>query len=132
MPRGIPKTALDNLRDQGAKMLDSLQREINAKEKELAGLKAEADRWRRALGSGPSKSPAKAPAKKGKQRRRKRISWNVALDALPATFTAEMVQAATGKPREQVYAAVSRWNKAKLIKRDKDGYQKVNSALAKG
>ena len=131
MPRGIRRTALENLRNQGAKMLDSLQREISTKEKELAGLKAEADRWKRALTSKSASSPAKAPAKKVQRRRRKRINWNVALEGLPATFTANMVEEATGKPREQVYAAVSRWGKAKLIKRGKDGYQKVAAAPAK-
>ena len=51
MPRGVKRSSLDTLKQQGVKIFASLQREIDAKEKDLAGLKAEAERWRSALGA---------------------------------------------------------------------------------
>ena len=43
MPRGVKKSNLDTLKQHGEKILAALQVEINRKEKELAGLKAEPD-----------------------------------------------------------------------------------------
>jgi len=128
MPRGVPRTTLDNLKSQGARILDALQREISTRERELAELKAEADRWQSVLNTTQYANTDNVPAKKGRRRRR-RIDWNATLEALPATFSAKTIEEVTGKPREQVYAAVSRWSKANKVKRGRDGYQKVGASL---
>ncbi len=130
MPRGVKKSALDTLKQQGVKIFASLQREIEAKEKDLAGLKAEADRWRSALGASARADGSRTPAKKGRRAKGKRVDWNATFLSLPATFSAKMVAEKTGKPMEQVYAAVSRWGKEKKVKRGKDGYQKASAGSA--
>ena len=130
MPRGVKKSSLDTLKQQGVKIFASLQREIDAKEKDLAGLKAEADRWRSALGASGGAGGSGAPAKRGRRAKGKRVDWNATYLALPAIFSAKMVAETTGKPMEQVYAAVSRWGKEKKVKRGKDGYQKISAGSA--
>ena len=128
MPRGVKKSTLDTLKQQGVKILASLQREIDAKEKVLAGLKAESDRWRSALGA--SGRGSGVPAKKRRRAKGKRVDWSATLLSLPATFSAKMVAETTGKPMEQVYAAVSRWGKEKKVKSGKDGYRKISAGSA--
>ena len=130
MPRGVKKSTLDTLKQQGVKILASLQREIDAKEKDLAGLKAEADRWRGALGASARADRGGTPAKKVRRVKGKRVDWNATFSSLPAVFSAKMVAEMTGKPMEQVYAAVSRWGKEKKVKRGKDGYQKASAGGA--
>ena len=130
MPRGVKKSTLDTLKQQGVKILASLQREIDAKEKDLSGLKAEADRWRSVLGASGRADGSGAPAKKVRRAKGKRVDWNATYLSLPAVFSAKMVAEMTGKPMEQVYAAVSRWGKEKKVKRGKDGYQKASAGSA--
>jgi len=76
MPRGVKKSTLDTLKQQGVKILASLQHEIDAKEKSLAGLKAEADRWRSALGASGRAGGGGVPAKKRRRAKGKRVDWN--------------------------------------------------------
>ena len=130
MPRGVKKSTLDTLKQQGVKILASLQREIDAKEKVLAGLKAESDRWRSALGASGRGSGSGVPAKKRRRAKGKRVDWSATFLSLPATFSAKMVAETTGKPMEQVYAAVSRWGKEKKVKSGKDGYRKISAGSA--
>ena len=126
MPRGVRKSTLDTLKQQGIRILAALQREIATKEKELSSLKAEADRWRTAIGA--SRRPSSNTAvKKGRRGKGKRVDWNATYAALPATFSAKMVAELTDKPMEQIYAAVSRWSKEKKVKKGKDGYQKIKA-----
>ncbi len=116
------------LRRQATKALASLQGEIAKREKELEELKAEAARWESALGKETKKA---APSLRSRRpQAAKRLDWNAILKELPTTFTAKDLAQRAGKPVNRIYSPLSRWLKAKNVRRKKDGYQKVAGAAS--
>jgi hypothetical protein len=113
------------LRRQTTKALASLQKKIAQREKELEELKAEAARWESALGK-EAKAASSLPSRRSQAA--KRLDWNAILKGLPATFTAKDLAQRAGKPVNRAYAPLSRWLKAKKVRKRKDGYQKVSGA----
>jgi hypothetical protein len=116
------------LRRQATKAVASLQKEIAQREKELEELKAEAARWESALGKEAKKAAPSLPSRPPQAA--KRLDWNAILKGLPTTFTAKDLAQRAGKPVNRTYAPLSRWLKAKKVKRGKDGYQKVAGAVS--
>jgi hypothetical protein len=116
---------ITTLRRQATKALASLQKEIARRERELEKFKTEAARWESALGKEtketvPSHRPQAA----------KRLDWNTILKGLPTTFTAKDLAQRAGKPVNRAYGPLSRWLKAKKVRKRKDGYQKVAGAAS--
>ena len=113
------------LRQQAAKALAALEKEIAKQEQALAGLKAEAARWKSLLGGQSKGASAAAPRRARKPKRQ--VNWSAVLAGLPRTFTAREVANKAGKPIAQVYVRVGRWMKDKKVRKGKDGYQKVSA-----
>ena len=123
------------LQTQSRRVYGALQGEIERMQSQLDGMRAEANRWRAALG-GPSprgaaaattsgaKTPKKrAAAKRKPARRGPAIDWDGVLKKLPKTFTSEQLAKATPKlasnPKARVMA-LARWSRAKAIKKIAD------------
>lgn len=130
MPRSaVSRTALTTLKKQATRVLASLRREIGQREKDLALLKQEAQRWQNAVSGRPA---ARNGAVLGRgERVRSRLDWKAVLSELPDTFTPKDVAQKTGKPMEQVYAGLSRWAKDKKVRKGKSGYQKMPASSAR-
>jgi hypothetical protein len=119
---------ITNLRRQTTKALASLQKEITQREKELEELKAEAARWESALGKEAEKAAPSLPSRQPQAA--KRLDWNAVLKELPTTFTAKDLAQRAGKPVNRTYGPLSRWLKAKKVRKRKDGYQKAAGAAS--
>jgi hypothetical protein len=120
-------------RQQFQAMLDSIRREIAARESELSELKAQYDRVAGVLGGGAraaQPAPAAAP-RRGRRRRAKALDWKEVYASLPARFTLETLSrhpSAGKRSKPHLYAIISRWKKEKRIAKDAaGGYRKVEA-----
>jgi hypothetical protein len=130
MPRKATRRSsiLITLKQQTNKALISLQKEIAKREAELETLRAEAARWQDVLGHQSDSVRVSSASSRARARKRPRLDWDTVLTGLPAMFTAQEVEDKTGKPRDQVYAGVSRWIKDKKVRKGKKGYRKISAA----
>ena len=129
--RAIRLPVLASFQREATKALAALQQEITVREKKLATLKAEAARWQSVLQASATGDGAAAvtPSRvRPSKRKRSRLDWSMIFKELPARFTSKDLVQKSGKSPAQVYVYVSRWMKAKKVKRVKDGYQKVAAA----
>lgn len=132
--RATPREGgLGAYRQQFQAMLDSIRREIAARESELSELKAQYERVAGALGGGPRAarpSPAAAP-RRGRRRRAKALDWKQVYASLPARFSLETLSrhpSAGKRSKPHLYAIISRWKKEKKIAKDAaGGYRKVDA-----
>jgi hypothetical protein len=113
-------------------MLDSIRREIAARESELSELKAQYEKVAGVLGGAPASRPASAPAPRGGRRRRaKALDWKRVYASLPSHFTLETLTrhpSAGKRSKPHLYAIISRWKKEKRIAKDSGGgYRKVEA-----
>jgi hypothetical protein len=126
MPQNIaPGSLLTALKQQTAKALAPLLKEIARREQELAVLKGEAARWKSVVRGQAKTTNAAVAARRAPGAKKRRLDWSAILADLPTKFTAKDVAEKTGKPMEQVYAGVARWVKDKKAKKGKGGYQKA-------
>ncbi|MFB3816044.1 MAG: hypothetical protein ACE147_00150 [Candidatus Methylomirabilales bacterium] len=120
-------------RQQFQAMLDSIRREIAARESELSELKAQYDRVAGVLGGGAQASrPASAAApRRGRRRRAKALDWKQVYASLPARFDLDTLSrhpSAGKRSKPHLYAIISRWKKEKKIAKDAaGGYRKVEA-----
>ena len=117
---------LAGLQREATKALAALRQEITQRERELSALKTEAARWQSVMRGparrvGPAVTPPRVPPPK-----RPRLDWSAILKDLPPRFTTKDVAQKAGKPLGHVYVYVSRWMKAKKVRKVKEGYQKVS------
>lgn len=63
------------------------------------------------------------------EKRRRRVDWKKLYEDLPLRFSATILVERSGKPVEQVYAAVSRWKGEGLISKTDDGYRKIDPSI---
>jgi hypothetical protein len=131
MPRGKRSgggSALEQVKRQARALLVTLNAEIRNKEIELKQLKDEAVTLGRLSGSPQTAArptvraaAASAPAS---ARRGKRINWNAILQQLPKQFKAadiRQVNIVKGKRPSELFAAITRWIEAGLVKRKTRG-----------
>lgn len=95
----------------------------NAEERLLSLLRSEAE----AVGLFPDDSTFPDVGTSEKQRRR--VDWKKLYEDLPIHFSATILVERSGKPIEQVYAAVSRWKGEGLISKTDDGYRKIDPSI---
>ena len=118
------------VRRQAGRVLATMSREIQRRENELQHLMRQAEGWRAAIGGEGNSSSVRAPrvrrkggvsrpiAKRG--RPRARVSWDQVLASVPTRFgVADVLKhpGARAKGKPQVYAALSRWQANKKVRR---------------
>ena len=116
--------------------INQVERDINRRTSELASLKTQLSKLQgvqsllegnRARGRGKPR-PARRKARTARRRTRV-IDWNSVLKALPATFSLDNLaknSAVIRKPRAYLRQMLSRWVKARKVKRTGRGeYQKA-------
>lgn len=120
---------LEGMWEQVRQARAALKREIDKKERELATLRRQHQRAGRLL-----QAPAKTGRRRGARvgRRAPRTRWQKILKSLPRSFTAETLASSrrlAKRPKAQLYAAITRWKKAGLVKTiGKGRYERVEKA----
>lgn len=122
MPAGTQASPYDRLRSEAVKALQGIQREIRRRETELSELRQQEQKIQSVMGR-----PAKEAVPKGGPR--SRIDWRAVLSRLPKQFTAadvRKVRGLAGKHSREIFAGITRWIDAKLVKRKERGvYERV-------
>lgn len=106
-------SSFSQLQRQARQALADLRKEIRTREAELRRLEDQALRLGRLVGGG---FPAAANGTKGASR----IDWRVVLSKLPKQFKAANIRSERSlrhKPSAQIFAAITRWIDAGLVKR---------------
>jgi hypothetical protein len=110
------------IREQAVRALRQIRAEIRAREGELDQLRRQEQQVSGLLG--PVRGAAREPAAG------RRINWMIVLEELPKEFTASDVRKVRGigeKPSGEIFGAITRWTKAKMIKRKERGvYQRLS------
>ena len=138
MPRGKRSrgsSAFEQVQRQARALLITLRGEIRSKEAELKQLKEEEGTLNR-LGGGPkiavrgmaTRSVAN-PAAHVPARRGRRINWSGVLQQLPKQFKAADIRSVNlvkGKRPSELFAAITRWIEAGMVKRKTRGvYERI-------
>ena|SRR5215469_399637 len=112
----------DRLMNQAHLTLQEVQRRIQSRETELTTLHQQEQKLQSFIGQ-----RAKESAPDGGSRGR--IDWRAVLSKLPKQFTAADVKKVRGlaqKKSSEVFAAITRWIDAKLVKRKERGvYERI-------
>jgi hypothetical protein len=115
-------SAYERLQDQAQATLQKIQRGIQSRESELAELRQQEQKLQSFIG-GAAKEAASDGGSRG------RIDWRAVLSKLPKQFTAADVRKVRGlaeKKSSEIFAAVTRWIEAKVVKRkDRGVYERV-------
>ena len=115
-------SAYERLRNQARLTLQQIQSEIRSRETELAELRQQEQGLQSFMGR-----PMKEAAPEGGSRGR--IDWRAMLSKLPKQFTASDVRKVRGladKRSSEIFAAITRWIDAKLVKRkDRGVYERI-------
>jgi hypothetical protein len=124
MPRSYRSDFREFQRRARAALTD-LRREISSRETELRKLRDEEMRLATLTGRAVSPTPsARLPAGSG------RVNWRQVLIKLPKEFgTSDLrkVEALSSKRPSEIYAGISRWTDAGLVKRKERGvYQRLS------
>ncbi len=105
-----------HIRQQAQKLLMNLRREMRDREAELRHMREEAESLGMLAGQA-------APARGGR-RGGGRINWRTVLEQVPKQFKAADVRAVRGlkeKRPSEIFAAITRWIEAGLVKRKARG-----------
>lgn len=129
MPRKSNATAAASafrqVQQQARTLLVNLRKEIRSTEIELHRLKEEESRLSLLVGGTPAAPRQAAPS----GARGGRIDWRAVLDQLPKQFKASDVRSVRGlknKRPSEIFAAITRWINAGLVKRKTRGmYEKA-------
>lgn len=123
MPRmknaGSAASAVRQFQQQARSVLNRLRRDIRGKEAELARLKAEEESLSRIAGGRMAPRGPRA-ARAGSRTGGRRINWRAVLNQLPKQFKARNIRDVRGlkdKRPSEIFAAVTRWIEAGLVKR---------------
>jgi len=123
--------AIRQFRRQAGSVLAKLRKDIRAKEMELVGLKREEAALSQIAGRAiaGSAAVARAPRAAGGGGGGGRINWRNVLGQLPKQFKASNVRQVRGlkdKRPSEIFAAITRWIEAGLVKRKTRGlYEKA-------
>jgi hypothetical protein len=122
-------SAFNELQQQAHVLLAILRKEIRAKEEELKRLKD--DETRLGLVTGKVSTGAAAPAAERSERTGGgRINWRTVLEQLPKQFNASDIRGIRGlkdKRPSEIFAAVTRWIEAGMVKRkDRGVYERAS------
>lgn len=127
MPRmkgsGTTASAFRQVQQQARAVLNKLRSDIRGKEAELARLKAEEESLSRLAGqmAAPATRAARAPRRAARGAGGgKRVNWRTVLDQLPKQFKASDIRQVRGlkeKRPSEIFAAITRWIEAGLVKR---------------
>ena len=123
--------AIRQFRRQAGSVLAKLRKDIRAKEMELVGLKREEAALSQIAGraSAGGAAVARAPRATGGGGGGGRINWRNVLGQLPKQFKASNVRQVRGlkdKRPSEIFAAITRWIEAGLVKRKTRGlYEKA-------
>jgi hypothetical protein len=119
-------SAFNELQQQAQALLAILRKEISAKEAELKRLKDDESR----LGVVTGRVSAAAPAAERSERTGGRINWKTVLEQLPKQFNASDIRGIRGlkdKRPSEIFAAVTRWIEAGMVKRkDRGVYERAS------
>jgi hypothetical protein len=126
MARGLSTQTgshLRQLQQRVSRLSQNLQREIRATEADLQSLRDEEAELARLVG-GTVLVRGAVPSRAGR-----RINWRAVLERLPNEFNASQVRSVPGlpnKPSSEIFAGITRWIEAGLVKRRSRGvYQRV-------
>jgi hypothetical protein len=122
-------SAFSELQQQAQALLVILRKEIRAREEELKRLKD--DESRLGLVTGKVSAEAAAPAAERSERTGGgRINWKTVLEQLPKQFNASDIRGIRGlkdKRPSEIFAAVTRWIEAGMVKRkDRGVYERAS------
>lgn len=123
--------AIRQFRRQAGSVLAKLRKDIRAKEMELVGLKREEAALSQIAGRATAGGAAvvRAPRAAGGGGGGGRINWRNVLGQLPKQFKASNVRQVRGlkdKRPSEIFAAITRWIEAGLVKRKTRGlYEKA-------
>jgi len=121
-------SAFSELQQQAQALLVILRKEIRAKEEELKRLKD--DETRLGLVTGKVSAEVAAPAAERSERTGGRINWKTILEQLPKQFNASDIRGIRGlkdKRPSEIFAAVTRWIEAGMVKRkDRGVYERAS------
>ena len=136
MPRGTAtqvSSALRQVQGKARQVLKSLAQEIRAKESELRRLRD--DEVKLAAFAGQQSAPASRSERGASGKGAGRINWQAVLEKLPKQFKASHIRAVPmtkDKRPSEVFAAITRWIDAKMVKRKSRGvYERVNGKNSK-
>jgi hypothetical protein len=124
-------SAFNDLQQQARVLLATLRKEIRAKEADLKRLKDDENRLTLVTGSAPAEASRPA-AERGERSERigGRINWRTVLEQLPKQFKASDVRGVRGlkdKRPSEIFAAVTRWIEAGMVKRkDRGVYERAS------
>ena len=121
-------SAFNELQQQARVLLATLQKEIRAKEAELKRLRD--DETRLGLVTGRVAAEAVTPMAERSERTGGRINWRTVLEQLPKQFKASDIRGVRGlkdKRPSEIFAAVTRWIDAGMVKRkDRGLYERAS------
>jgi hypothetical protein len=127
MPRPL-LSELDRIQRAAQRLLLHLRKDIQAKEAELRRLKDEESKLGALVG------PAPVHATRGRAKRGGRINWRTLLANLPEQFKASDVRSLRGlksRRASQIFAGITRWMDAGLVKRKSRGlYERTSGRPA--
>jgi hypothetical protein len=115
-------SAFDQLQKQARALIGTLRSEIRTKEAELERLKE--DESRLGMLTGKQSAPARGPRATRRATGGGRIDWRAVLQELPKQFKASDVRGVRGlkeKRPSEIFAAVTRWINAGMVKRNARG-----------
>ncbi len=126
-------SALHQIQGKARQVLRRLDQEIRAKEAELRRLRD--DRVKLVAFAGQRSAAVSRSNRSASGRLGDRINWRAVLDKLPKEFKASHIRAVPrikDKWPSEVFAAITRWIDAKIVKRKSRGvYERVNRKNAK-
>ena len=115
-------SAFDQLQQQARALVGTLRKEIRTKEAELERLKE--DESRLGMLTGKESAPARGARSNRRAAAGGRIDWRAVLEQLPKQFKASDVRGVRGlkeKRPSEIFAAVTRWINAGMVKRKARG-----------
>ncbi len=115
-------SAFDQIQQQAHALLSKVRKEIQAKEADLKRLKE--DEARLGLVTGKVSAAAAGARSERGPRTDGRINWHAVLEQLPKQFKASDVRGVRGlkdKRPSEIFAAVTRWIEAGMVKRKARG-----------
>ena len=125
--------AFHQIQEQARQLLRRLTREIRIRKAELRSLRDDEAKLAAATSqrSAPSRGSNHSAPRKGPSR----INWLAILEQLPKEFKASHIGAVSAvkhKRSSELFAAISRWIDAKMVRRKSRGiYERVNKKKSK-
>ena len=117
MPRGTQTSPYQRVRNQAQTALRRIQTDIRGREAELDKLRQHEDSLQSFVGG---RTNSAAPRRGSGQR----IDWREVLSKLPKQFKAADIRKVRGMARKkssEIFAAITRWIEAKLVRRRTGG-----------